>query len=75
MPWMVFQLFNRQDSLKDGIGLLKQTPSGNLRAMGFDEMCPERLLDVLGQTGKGHNSKERIRVYFLPGCLEGWQPR
>ena len=44
MPRMVFQLFNRQESLKDGIGLLKQKPSGILRAMAFDEVCPERLL-------------------------------
>ena len=46
MPRMVFQLFNRQESLKDGIGLLKQKPSGILRAMAFDEVCPERLLDA-----------------------------
>ena len=46
MPRMVFQLFNRQESLKDGIGLPKQKPSGILRAMAFDEVCPERLLDA-----------------------------
>ena len=46
MPRMVFQLFNRQESLKDGIGLPKQKPSGFLRAMAFDEVCPERLLDA-----------------------------
>ena len=46
MPRMVFQLFSRQESLKDGIGLLKQKPSGFLRAMAFDEICPERLLDA-----------------------------
>ena len=46
MPRMVFQLFNRQESLKDGIGLPKQRPSGILRAMAFDEVCPERLLDA-----------------------------
>ena len=45
MPRMVFQLFNRQQSLKDGIWLPKQKPSGILRAMAFDEVCPERLLD------------------------------
>ena len=41
MPRMVFQLFNRQESLKDGIGLPKQKPSGILRVMAFDEVCPE----------------------------------
>ena len=41
MPRMVFQLFNRQESLKHGIGLPKQKPSGILRAMAFDEVCPE----------------------------------
>ena len=46
MPRMVFQLFNRQESLKDGIALPKQKPSGILRAMAFDEVCPERLLDA-----------------------------
>ena len=46
MPRMVFQLFNRQESLKDGIGLPKQKPSGILRAMAFDEVSPERLLDA-----------------------------
>ena len=46
MPQMVFQLFNRQESLKDGFGLPKQKPSGILRAMAFDEVCPERLLDA-----------------------------
>ena len=45
MPRMVFQLFNRPESLNDGIGLPKQKPSGILRAMVFDEVCPERLLD------------------------------
>ena len=45
MPGMVFQLFNRQESLKDGIGLPKQKPSGILRAMAFDEVCAERPLD------------------------------
>ena len=44
MPRMVFQLFNQQESLKDGIGLPKRKPSGILRAMAFDEVCPERLL-------------------------------
>ena len=47
MPRMVFQLFNGQESLKDGIGLLKQKPSGILHAMAFDEVRPERLLDAL----------------------------
>ena len=46
MRRMVFQLFNRQEALKDGSGLLKQKPSGILRAMAFDEVCPERLFDV-----------------------------
>ena len=46
MLWMVFQLFNRQESLKDGIGLPKQKPWGIQRAMAFDEVCPERLLDA-----------------------------
>ena len=46
MPWMVFQLFNRQESLKDGIGLPKQKPSGILGPMAFDEVCPGRLLDA-----------------------------
>ena len=41
MPRMVFQLFNPPESLKDGIGLPKQKPSGILRAMAFDEVCPE----------------------------------
>ena len=43
---MVLQLFNRQESLEDGIGLPKQKPSEILRAMAFDEVCPERLLDT-----------------------------
>ena len=46
MPRMVFQLFNRQETLKNGIGLPKQKPSGILRAMAFDEVFPERLLDA-----------------------------
>ena len=46
MPRMVFQLFNRQESIKDGPGLPKQKPSVILRAMAFDEVCPERLLDA-----------------------------
>ena len=46
MPRMVYQLLNRQESLKDGIGLPKQKPSEILRAMAFDEVCPERLLDA-----------------------------
>ena len=46
MPPMVFPLFNRQESLKDGIGLPKQKLSGILRALAFDEVCPERLLDA-----------------------------
>ena len=46
MPRMVFQLLNRQESLKDEIGLPKQRPLGFLRAMAFDEVCPERLLDA-----------------------------
>ena len=46
MPRMVFQLLNRQESLKDGIALPKQKPSGILRAMAFDQVCPERLLDA-----------------------------
>ena len=46
MPRMVFQLFNRQESLNDGIGLPKQKRSGILRAVAFDEVCPERLLDA-----------------------------
>ena len=46
MPRMVFQLFNRQESRKEGIGLPKQKPSGILRAVAFDEVCLERLLDA-----------------------------
>ena len=46
MPRMVFQLFNRQESLKDRIWLPKQKPSGILRAMAFDEACPERFLNA-----------------------------
>ena len=46
MPRMVFQLFNRQKYPKDAIGLPKQKPSGILRGMTFDEVCPERLLDA-----------------------------
>ena len=46
MPWMVFQLFNREQSLKDGIVLPKQKPSGILQAMAFDEVCPQQLLDA-----------------------------
>ena len=46
VPRMVFQLFNRQESLKDGIGLPKQKPPGILRAMPFDEVSHERLLDA-----------------------------
>ena len=46
MPRMVSQLFNRQESLKDGIGLPKHNPSGILRAMAFDEVCREQLLDA-----------------------------
>ena len=46
MPRMLFQLFNRQESLKDGIGPPKEKPSGILRAMEFDEICPEGLLDA-----------------------------
>ena len=46
MPRMVFQLFNSRESLKDGIGPPKQKPSGILRAMAFDEVCPEQLLDA-----------------------------
>ena len=46
MSQMEFQLFNRQESLKDGIGLPKQNPSEILRATAFDELCPERLLDA-----------------------------
>ena len=46
MPRMVFQLFKRQESLKDEMGLPKQKPSGILGAMAFDEVCPERLLDA-----------------------------
>ena len=46
MPRMVFWLFNRQESLKDRIGHPKQKPSGSLRAMAFDEVCPERLPDA-----------------------------
>ena len=45
VPRMVFQLFNRQESLKERIGLPKQNPSEPLRAMAFNEVCPERLLD------------------------------
>ena len=45
MPRMMFQLFNRQESLM-GFGLPKQKPSGILRAMAFDEVCPEHLLDA-----------------------------
>ena len=41
MPRMVFQLFNQQESLKDGIGLPKPKTSGILRAMAVDEACPE----------------------------------
>ena len=41
MPQMMFQLVNRQESVKDGMGLTKQKPSGILRAMAFDEVCPE----------------------------------
>ena len=47
LPRMVFQLFNRQESLKDGIGLPKHKTSGILRATAFDEVCPEGLLDAL----------------------------
>ena len=46
MSQMLFQLFNPQESLKDGIGLPKQKLSGVLRATVFDEVCPERLLDA-----------------------------
>ena len=46
MPRMVFQWFNREESLKHGIGLPKQKPSGILRAMAFDEVCPEPLLNA-----------------------------
>ena len=46
MPRMMFQLFNRHESFKDGIGLPKPKPSGIVRAMAFDEVCPERLLDA-----------------------------
>ena len=42
----MFNLFNRQESLKDRIGLPKQKPSGNLRAIASDEVCPEGLLDA-----------------------------
>ena len=60
MPRMVFQLFNRQESLKDGIGLPKQTPRefyGQWRLMKF-------VLNNVwtpGSTGKSPNLKERIR--------------
>ena len=43
MPRMMFNLFNRQEFLKDGIGLLKQQPSGIVRAMAFDDVFPEPL--------------------------------
>ena len=46
MPRMVYQLFNRQQSVRDGIGLPKQMLSGLLRAITFDEVCPEQLLDA-----------------------------
>ena len=46
MPRMLFQLFNEEESLKDGIGLPKQKPSGMLRALAFDDVCPEQLLDA-----------------------------
>ena len=46
MPRMVFQFFNRQESLKDGIGLPKQKRSRIVCAMAFDEVCPELLLDA-----------------------------
>ena len=60
MPRMVFQLFNRQESLKDGIGLPKQKPSGILRAMAFAEICPDGFSN-LGSIGMNHKLKERIR--------------
>ena len=46
MPRKVFQLFNQHESLKDGIGLPKQKPSGILRSMAFDGVCPEQRLDA-----------------------------
>ena len=61
MPRVVFLLFNRQESLKDGIGLPKQKPSGILRVMAIDEVCPERLLDAPFDWEETKRLKERIR--------------
>ena len=60
LPGMAFQLFNRQESLKDGIGLPKLKPLGILRAIRIGEVCPEDFW-MPRSTGRSPKLKERIR--------------
>ena len=74
MPRMVFQLFNRKESLKDGIGLPKENPRDFYLQWPLMKFAQNNVW-TLRSIGKNHNVKERIRDYILLGSMEGWQPR
>ena len=72
--WFMPRMFNQQESLKDGIGLPKQKPLGILRAMAFDEVCPERLWDA--PLGWQEPQLKGTDARIIPsGSIGGWQLR